>query len=99
MSFGLTSAEYDLLFKLIIQPLKQSGAKVWIFGSRAAGTHSRFSDIDILFESGIHTTPILISKLREDAEESMLPYKLDLVNAEDIAQEYKEQVMNTRKPI
>jgi len=94
MKFGLNSQEYNLLFSLAIAPLHKAGARVWIFGSRARGDHKPFSDIDVLFEllPGRSLPSGTRAQIEEALEESLLPYKVDLVYAPDMAESYRANV-------
>jgi predicted nucleotidyltransferase len=98
MKFGLTDQEFQILFELVISPLKASGATVWIFGSRARGDHKAFSDIDIMYETK-EDNPLLvgfISVLKESIEESRLPYKVDIVDFKDLAESYRTSALADR---
>lgn len=98
LRFGLTKAHFSILDQLLIQPLKLSGAKVWIFGSRARGDHRPASDVDIIYElpSG-HSLPSgLLFTITSNMEESRFPYLLDLVNVKDLALSYREGVMSEK---
>ena len=53
--------------------------KVYLFGSRARGNNSPYSDVDIAFDSEVDIGKELLI-LREVIEESSLPYKVDLVD-------------------
>ncbi len=53
--------------------------KIYLFGSRARGENSKFSDIDIGFLSDKNLSKDL-GILRELIEESNIPYKVDLVD-------------------
>ena len=50
----------------------------YAFGSRAKGTEKRLSDLDICFVDEIPGN--ILSHIREDFEESNLPFTVDLVN-------------------
>jgi predicted nucleotidyltransferase len=67
----------DELKAYIIASLPE--AKIYLFGSRARGEASAFSDIDIAIES---TYPIddRLSSLRDTIENSNIPWKVDLVD-------------------
>jgi predicted nucleotidyltransferase len=98
MKFGLTDQDLQILFELVISPLKASGATVWIFGSRARGDHKVFSDIDIMFETK-DNNPFptgFISGLKEAIEESRLPFKVDLVDFKDMADSYRTTALADR---
>lgn len=98
MKFGLTDTELKLLFTKVIDPLKSAGCRVFIFGSRATGSHKTFSDVDLLFFPN-PDTPIQGSSLfliKEDIENSRFPFKVDLVNASDLATSYKDQILREK---
>jgi predicted nucleotidyltransferase len=69
---------------------------VCIFGSRAKGTHSRYSDVDLLIECEALPAGAL-SKIAESLEETSLPYKFDLVDAGKLAPEYKLSVNASKR--
>jgi uncharacterized protein len=55
-------------------------AKIYLFGSRAKGTHDRWSDIDIAVDTG---QPLPITAVDEAAsvlEATNIPYKIELVD-------------------
>jgi uncharacterized protein len=101
MKFGLDLKHFQLLEKLVINPLKNSGFKIWIFGSRARGDHRPYSDIDLLYQFPEQSTDFsrLISRLKEELEESSLPYKVDLVDINDLAESYKQNILRDRVEI
>lgn len=93
MNFGLSSHDFATLRACVVAPLQQAGATVWLFGSRARGDHKKFSDIDLLYSfAGGHEPRGLLSELKENAEVSRLPYRVDLVCREELAESYKEGV-------
>lgn len=97
MKFGLNDTNYNFLVQKLIQPLKQIGLKVFIFGSRSTGKNHPFSDIDILIEGEI--TPSIdheIINLKNFFEESNFPYKIDLVYEKNLAKSYRDNVLKTR---
>jgi len=51
---------------------------IYLFGSRARGDASANSDIDIAIESS-RTLSEKLSQVRFEIEESLIPYKVDLV--------------------
>ena len=62
------------------------GAEVFLFGSRAKNTNQEFSDIDIAIKCS-NLDFATLAKIRFDLEESNLPYKIDLVDYDDLNQE------------
>lgn len=97
MKYGLKDEHYQFLDKNLIQPLKQSGLKIDIFGSRVTGRNHPFSDIDILLEGKFNDRlDSEIAMIKEKFEESSFPIKVDLVREQDLAASYRERVLRER---
>ena len=98
MKFGMTSTQFKMLEDMVITPLKSSGAKVYIFGSRVAGHQHSHSDVDLLYSlpEKKDLPAGFISNITESIEESRFPFKVDLVNEEELALSYRERVMSER---
>ncbi|HEY8270626.1 MAG TPA: nucleotidyltransferase domain-containing protein [Pseudobdellovibrionaceae bacterium] len=92
MKFGLKKEHWELVQLKLLAPLKQQKSKVWIFGSRARGDFKEFSDLDVLYQAEVPLPPGLLSRIKEDLEESRLPIKVDLVAKEELASSYLENV-------
>lgn len=101
MKFGLTKEEFAQLEEALFTPLRKAGAEIWIFGSRARGDQKKFSDIDILFElsKGNVLPSGLLSKIKEDLEQGNLPYKVDIVERQNIADSYREKIEKEKKSL
>lgn len=95
MKFGLTDSEYNYITKTVVEPLSARGAVVWCFGSRARGTHQKFSDLDLMIESPDVLQPLL-SEIAETLIESNFPYKVDLVELRIFAKSYLSQFYQER---
>ncbi|RMD85216.1 MAG: nucleotidyltransferase domain-containing protein [Candidatus Dadabacteria bacterium] len=73
----------------IIKPvLDLTKYRVFVFGSRADGMASRYSDFDIGIE-GEKLSPIDYFNLTLEFEESDLPYCVDIVEFCDVSEEFK----------
>lgn len=83
---------------IVIQPLAERGAKIWCFGSRAKGTHSKYSDIDLMVESSEDLTQ-LIGEVHEAIVDSAFPYKVDIVDLRHLAKEYRANYEAEKKLI
>jgi predicted nucleotidyltransferase len=70
-------------------------ATVYLFGSFAAGTQRRTSDIDIAIESETPLPRALLAKLRDALEESRVPYRVDVVDLAEASAELRERVRRT----
>jgi predicted nucleotidyltransferase len=99
MKFGLTSAEWGMIEKLALEPLRRLGATIYVFGSRARGQHQKFSDLDLLYElppqspkPSLH----IIGDIKDGLVESNLPIKVDIVDLDELANSYRPSVMKDR---
>ena len=83
-----------MLNQIIIAPLKNQGAALWIFGSRARGDHKKFSDVDLLYQvaSSKKLPKGFLFDIQSTLEESDFPFKVDLVNRDEIASGYRDKV-------
>ena len=93
-TFGIEQPHWELVTRLLLQPVREAGGRVWIFGSRARGDYQQFSDLDVLV--GGPVTPALISSIGEQLEESTLPIRVDLVLEPNLADAYRPGVLNER---
>lgn len=57
-----------------------SDFSVFLFGSSVTGPHSLSSDIDIGFLGPAPLSQNILRCIREDVEESFVPYQIDLVD-------------------
>ncbi len=94
MKFGLSQNDYEILMTTVIEPLRNLGAEVWVFGSRARGNHQKFSDVDVLYEfPAAGTAPSgFFARIQEALENSRFPYQVDLVSRDALVTSYKTQV-------
>ncbi len=63
--------------------VRDTDIAVYLFGSRARGAARRFADIDIAIALDAGDRPVprdLLALLREQVEESHIPYRVDLVD-------------------
>ncbi len=89
--FGLSDSEYQYILNTVVKPLEANNAQVFCFGSRARGTHSRFSDLDLLLKNAVSLKE-LVNEISETLENENFPYKVDLVFEEELAHTYQENV-------
>lgn len=88
----MTLEDYTILERLVIHPLQERGAKVWIFGSRATNKNAPFSDVDIMFEPSRELPGGFLFEIKSNIEESNFPYKVDLVERSELASSYRDRV-------
>ena len=88
--FGFKTGDLEAIIKILtgFSTLK----KAVLFGSRAKGTAKRFSDLDLAIDIGTPLSLALISKISDEFEESILPYKVDLIDWQTTSDEFKKMV-------
>jgi len=74
-------------------------ARVFVFGSRATGAARPFSDLDLLIEAGAALTWQQRAALRDAFEASDLPFRVDVVTVDELADGFRARVMQERVPL
>jgi predicted nucleotidyltransferase len=92
--FGITEQHWEILTRLLFQPIREVGGKVWVFGSRARGDYRKFSDLDLLIEGAVPSQ--LLASAGEALEESTLPFRVELVCESDLAETYRSTVLKEK---
>ena len=85
--FGLED-KHILFIKNTLKKTLNNNAKFYIFGSRAKNSCSRYSDVDIAVDSPDFDYNTRL-KLQAEFENSTFPYKIDLVNLNEINEDFK----------
>lgn len=91
---GLKVEQLQLLLEILSA---MGGGKVWIFGSRARGDYRPHSDIDLMLEAVPPVSQNMLGRLSDSLEESLLPFKVDLVTPETLLPAYREGVHAEKK--
>lgn len=78
--------------KIIILGLKEYRVKVLLFGSRATGQASRTSDIDVAVYPEEPLSPGVLSTIRQELDESKIPYFVDLVDMSQLGPAWLENI-------
>ena len=79
--------------RLVLQGLRGTGARVYLFGSWAKGNASRGSDIDVAVLGGQPVLPWVLGEIRERLEESNVLYPVDLVDLSSSSSAFREKVL------
>ena len=87
-----------LVLNILRADLPQS-AKAWVFGSRATGRARRYSDLDLAIDVGRRLSLDEIARLSEAFSDSDLPYKVDLVDWQDIDDRWRQMIVAERVPL
>lgn len=80
-----------LIQKILHQHLP-SHVTVWVFGSRAKKATKKFSDLDLLIDTDKPLSAKTMAKLRHDFTESLLPYKVDLIDSTTISDSFRDRI-------
>jgi uncharacterized protein len=80
----LTPEEFNIV-KTILNKYKYS---FYAFGSRVKGNIKKFSDLDLMYKDDI---PLhILNEIKNDFEESNLPFKVDIVAKSNCSKEFLE---------
>ncbi len=77
--------------------LEKHPYEFFVFGSRAKGDNKKFSDLDLAYKAEIPKAEL--SLIREEFEQSNLPYKVDLVDLKSCSEEFKQLIAGDLQPI
>lgn len=75
---NLEQKYFNLLKEIFGYTSNKINCEIVLFGSRAVGNNSQTSDVDLAIKSQQQISS-LISILKEEIEESNIPYKVDIV--------------------
>ncbi len=78
---------------IVLKELKNCDCKVFLFGSRATKQNHRFSDMDIGIIPGKEFNEKIVSALSEKLNDSIIPFKVDVVNFNHVSQKFREEAL------
>lgn len=82
----------DRIRQLVLSLLADEDANVYLFGSWARGTARHGSDVDVAVEFFGVPNERKIADLREQLEESTIPYRVDIVDMSRAAESLCEEI-------
>lgn len=94
---ALTTAEQTLVREIVERVVP--GARVQVFGSRATGRARPFSDLDLLFVAPSALSWTQRADLRNAFEASALPFRVDVVEADELAPGMAQRVRAEAVPL
>ena len=82
------------IVQAILQAHLQSSYRVWVFGSRATWLAKAYSDLDLAIESkdGSALPLTLMSAIETAFEDSLLPWKVDVVDLHSVSAEFRAAI-------
>ncbi len=85
----------DVVKQIVLKHIPKDNFAVFLFGSRAVGNAKPLSDVDIGI-LGLDPLPTIIkADLESDLEESIVPYKIDLIDFYQVDKDFKKEALNT----
>ena len=91
------TAEQFAIVSDILERYLPPGATVWAFGSRATHTAKKSSDLDLVVDhQGTPLTLFEESVLKEAFDNSLLPFKVDIVDWSSISDSFKQLIQGQR---
>lgn len=82
----------SMLKEHVLDQMKNEDVRIYLFGSWAKGVQRKTSDIDIAIEYRNGQDNGKITQLRENIEESNLPYRVDVVDMQRIGEKLAEKI-------
>jgi type I restriction enzyme S subunit len=67
------------------------------FGSRVKGGYKPLSDLDLVYDDNISDNEI--ARILNEFDDSMLPFKIDIVNSAHCSTEFKALIDADRRPL
>jgi predicted nucleotidyltransferase len=71
--------------------------KIYLFGSRARGDYKSTSDIDIALDAGKKIDLYTLSLIKEEIEESSIPFTVDVVDLYTASGDFKKNILKDGK--
>jgi len=85
--------DLDEVRRIICSGLRGYRARLYLYGSWAAGTEARASDIDVAILPMDSIPRDLLAELREDLEQSNVIYPVDLVDLSECSEDFRKRVL------
>ena len=87
---AVSSEEFEIIIKILNAHIKKG--KVYAFGSRYKNNNRKFSDFDIAIYTGEKLSFEFLNILKDAFEESDLPYRVDIIDYNNISDKFKKIV-------
>lgn len=89
----LDSMLRNQLKNTVFRFLSPAAVTIFVFGSRASGSASKFSDVDLGIKTKKQLPVGVLSDIEEAFENSDLPYGVDVVDFSKVSNKFKEVAM------
>ena len=85
---SVSSEEFEIIKNILHSYIKKG--KVYAFGSRYKNNNKKFSDFDIAIDTGEKLSFEFLNILKDAFEESDLPYRVDIIDYNNISDKFKK---------
>lgn len=85
---SVSSKEFEIIKNILNSYIKKG--KVYAFGSRYKNNNRKFSDFDIAIDTGEKLSFEFLNILKDAFEESDLPYRVDIIDYNNISDKFKK---------
>ena len=83
----------DIVKQIVLKQVPNDAFAIFLFGSRAAGNAKPLSNIDIGI-LGTEPLPMIVkAHLEADLEESIVPFKIDLIDFYQVDKDFKKEAL------
>ncbi len=90
MNHGIETETQQKIIRLINALIPQ--AKIYLFGSRARGTHGKWSDIDLALDAGEQLPISVVGEAGDVMKETNIPYKIEVVDFHNVSPEMQASI-------
>lgn len=79
---------------ILARHLNNKNAKVFVFGSRITDNYKKYSDLDLALNvNDLKIDSAVMGNLKTDFENSLIPIKVDVLDLNDISEEFKNMIL------
>jgi predicted nucleotidyltransferase len=79
---------------IVVGPVEGHGVQVYLVSSCARGDAVRTSDIDVAMNAGERLPPLLSIEIKDQLEESTVPYFMDVVDLASVDVKYRRELLD-----
>lgn len=79
--------------RLVLNVIGNQHAEVYLFGSWARGEATHLSDVDVAINAQTPLPRGMLARLREQLEESHIPYRVEVVDLARTTPEFRHRVL------
>lgn len=94
---SISNSEFETILKIIKEYAYD--CDVLVFGSRYKNRQKIYSDLDLAFDCGSAISFKRLQEITEAFQESLLPYRVDIIDYRSISEEFRKIIDSGNKKI